>query len=169
MRCGYGNEIERFGSATGAGLKLREHSMENPTENDRKPDNRAGCAVAVGSAPILPAEISRDGSEVWKWASDMGAWVQREARIAELRGAIRKCGAECGDCEKWMCSSLCPREQPGTGKRAGYSVGPSMSAPICGAYVEKPHTTKRRVEYTRELESLLPQNTEVSERPDART
>ena len=24
--------------------------MENPTENDRKPDNRAGCAVADGSA-----------------------------------------------------------------------------------------------------------------------
>jgi hypothetical protein len=24
--------------------------MENPTENDRQPDNRAGCAVAEGSA-----------------------------------------------------------------------------------------------------------------------
>ncbi len=24
--------------------------MQNPTENDRKPDERAGCAVAVGSA-----------------------------------------------------------------------------------------------------------------------
>lgn len=31
-------------------MTARQHSMENPTENDRKPDNRAGCAVAEGSA-----------------------------------------------------------------------------------------------------------------------
>lgn len=28
--------------------------MQNPTENDRKPDNRAGCAVADGSRPFWP-------------------------------------------------------------------------------------------------------------------
>lgn len=43
-------KIERFGSATGAGLKAAPHSMENPTAIDRKPDERAGCAVDVGSA-----------------------------------------------------------------------------------------------------------------------
>ena len=88
----------------------------------------------------------------------MGAWMQKQVRIGELRDALRKCGAECGDCDKWMCSGECPRERPGTGKQSGYSVGPSMSAPICNEYVEKPHTTKRRAEYTRELEQLLQPN-----------
>lgn len=41
---------QRFGSATGAGLKPRQHSMQNTTEKLPQPDNRAGCAVADGSA-----------------------------------------------------------------------------------------------------------------------
>lgn len=48
--------------------------MENPTENDRKPDNRAGCAVADGSAWLRSMESyppvfrvqSASGPEAWK-------------------------------------------------------------------------------------------------------
>jgi hypothetical protein len=113
-------------------------------------------SVAGGSAPSLPSEVSPDGREIWDWAGKMSEHIQRLARIKELREAIRKCGKECGDCDKWMKSSECPRERPGTGKRSGYSVGPSCGAPVCAEYVEKPWTTQRRAELTRELESLLP-------------
>lgn len=41
----------------------RQYSMENPTENNRQPDNRAGCAVADGSA-------ARD-----KWVADCIAYM----------------------------------------------------------------------------------------------
>lgn len=59
-QCKISRFAERFGSATGAGLKPRQHSMKNPTENDRKPDERAGCAVAVGSATARPEAEKRD-------------------------------------------------------------------------------------------------------------
>jgi hypothetical protein len=36
----------------------------------------------------------------------------------------------CSDCSKWMTKS-CPREQPGTGKRWGFSQGPSAEAWPC--------------------------------------
>lgn len=129
-------------------------AMNDPIAKQETP----ALALAQGSAPSLPATMSRDGSELWQWAGDMGAWIQREARIAELRAEIKKCGQECGDCDKWMKSRECPREQPGTDKRSGYSVGPSMSAPICNAYVEKYSTTQRRAKLTSELETLLPPN-----------
>ena len=119
-------------------------------------DGPAGSlALDPRSAPSLPATISSDGSELWQWAGDMGAWIQREARIAELRASLKECGQECGDCEKWMKGRECPRERPGEGKRSGYSVGPSMSAPICNAYVETYSTTQRRAKLTSELEALL--------------
>lgn len=36
--------------------------MKNATENDRQPDNRAGCAVAEGSAPLTGGcLLARDG------------------------------------------------------------------------------------------------------------
>ena len=123
------------------------------------------CEASSGadcSAPYLPSEVSPDGREIWDWAVKIGEHAHRLARINELREAIRRCGAECGDCDKWMISSECPRERPGTGKRSGYSTGPTMSDRICGEYVEKSHTTQRRAEYTRELESLMPN-------PEART
>ncbi len=94
----------------------------------------------------------------------MAAWIQREARIAELRKEIRVCGTVCGDCEKWMKSRECPREQPGTGKRSGYSVGPSMNGAICNAYVETSSATHRRAKLTTELESLSVPNTNLEPR-----
>jgi hypothetical protein len=139
--------------------------MSNTPENETKTDGCGSLPLATGSAPSLPSEVSSDGRELWDWAGKMSEHMQRLARINELRGAIRKCGAECGDCEKWMKSSECPRERPGTGKRAGYSVGPSMSDRICEAYDEKPHTTQRRAEYTRELASLLPNKADMPPGP----
>ena len=38
--------------------------MENTTENDRQPDNRAGCAVAEGSAPLTGGCLLARGGRV---------------------------------------------------------------------------------------------------------
>lgn len=108
----------------------------------------------MNTIPPLPQVVSRDGSELWDWAGKVGGFIQREARIQELRAEIRKCGTVCGDCEKWMKSSECPMERPGEGRRAGYSVGPSMSGMICGVFVETASTTKRRAELQSELRLL---------------
>ncbi len=129
-------------------------STEHQPTEAKTPKPQA-LSVAPCSAPFLPREISSDGRELWNWAGDMGAWIQREARIAELRKEIRVCGTVCGDCEKWMKSRECPREQPGTGKRSGYSVGPSMNGAICNAYVETSSATQRRAKLTGELETLV--------------
>ncbi len=53
-----------------------------------------------------------------------------------------------------MKSRECPREQPGTGKRSGYSVGPSMSGPICSEYAETADTANRREKLKAELLTL---------------
>lgn len=104
--------------------------------------------------PQLPTTVSPDGSELWKWAGDVGGFIQREARREELTADIRKCGTVCGDCDKWMKSSQCPMERPGEGKRAGYSVGPSMGHPICGHFVENASATQRRDQLKAELAKL---------------
>ncbi len=72
---------QRFGSATGAGLNPRQHSMENPTENDRKPDSRAGCAVAEGSALSLRAVTVKVNITACKYTMADA----REMLAAELR------------------------------------------------------------------------------------
>jgi hypothetical protein len=41
----------------------------------------------------------------------------------------------CGNCDLWMKSSMCPQEKPGTGKRSGYSVGPSAREYTCSSFV----------------------------------
>lgn len=110
--------------------------------------------MKANEAPQLPASVSNDGRELWDWAGSMSQWIHREARRAELLRGIRECGTQCGDCYKWMHSRECPRERPGTGKRSGYSVGPSMSEPICNQFVEKTQTTKRREQLTAELKAI---------------
>lgn len=55
--------------------------MANPTENDRKPDNRAGCAVAERSALSLRAVTVKVNITACKYT--MGD--AREALAAELR------------------------------------------------------------------------------------
>jgi hypothetical protein len=44
-------------------------------------------------------------------------------------------GKRCGQCDLWKISSMCPRETPGTGKRSGYSVGPSSEDFPCKSFV----------------------------------
>jgi hypothetical protein len=129
------------------GARLPRHHL---SERPQVSHESKGLSVA----PPLPLQVSPDGRELWSWAGDFGAHLQREARAAELRRSIRECGASCGDCEKWMKSRECPRERPGTGARAGYSVGPSMNDSKCGEFIEKSWITKRRAELTAELESL---------------
>jgi hypothetical protein len=105
--------------------------------------------------PPLPEKVSRDGSEIWNWAGDMSRFIHTQARIKELRHEINRCGTRCGDCYLWMKSRECPREKPGTGKRSGYSVGPSCEDHICNKFVEREGTTKRRIDLTTELKTLI--------------
>lgn len=63
--------------------------MENPTEHDRKPDERAGCAVAEGSASVIDClntlahELEADPSYAFAALSDMRGetFVQKLARV----------------------------------------------------------------------------------------
>lgn len=55
--------------------------MENPTENDRKPDSRAGCAVAEGSALSLRAVTVKVNITACKYTMADA----REMLAAELR------------------------------------------------------------------------------------
>lgn len=88
--------------------------MENPTENDRKPDNDAGCAVATGSAsgahtpgpwhwqyspmtnlPIALANEKRDvllstGDDESAWAQVNDADMKLIARAPDLLALLRK-------------------------------------------------------------------------------
>lgn len=43
-------------------------------------------------------------------------------------------GKRCKNCSMWMHSSECPREEPGTGKRSGYSVGPHSESLPCKSF-----------------------------------
>lgn len=127
--------------------------------NENQNASAGVTAAGVVSSPLLgsvplPAEISPSGVELWDWAGKLGDALQRQARLNALRAELRACGTLCGDCEKWMKSRECPRERPGTGKRAGFSVGPSMNDRICGEYVEKLDTTQRRARYEAEMASL---------------
>jgi hypothetical protein len=83
------------------------------------------------------------------------ALVGHQRQIKDLEQAIAKIGTVCGDCDKWMKSSECPAERPGTGKFRGVSVGPSMNGAICKSFVEKPWDTKRREDLKAELATLI--------------
>lgn len=108
----------------------------------------------MNETPPLPVTVSRDGAELWDWAGRCSQVIHRLARIREIRLALRECGNVCGDCQKWMKSRECPAERPGEGRRAGYSVGPSMSSPICNQYVETHEAKERRERLVAELAQL---------------
>ena len=105
----------------------------------------ASLAPKLGTlleAPALPTHVSSNGAEIWDWAARLSEHTQRLGRIRQLRADLRRLGMECGDCDKWMKSRECPRERNVNGQ----TRGPSMTALVCGQYVEAASTTKRRVE-----------------------
>lgn len=108
----------------------------------------------MSTPPQIPGTISADGSELWEWAGRASQFIHREIRAKELRAEILKCGTECGNCSKWMKSRECPRERPGTGSRAGFSVGPSMTDYICSQFIEAPTATAHRERLKAELQSI---------------
>jgi hypothetical protein len=64
-------------------------------------------------------------------------------RLEDLKG---RAALRCGNCQKWMKSRDCPRERPGTGKRSGFSVGPSMTEPACAQYQATPDAAAAKTE-----------------------
>lgn len=104
----------------------------------------------MNGIPQFPANISPNGKEIWDWAAQLGDEMQRRDAIADLTKRIANLGRFCGDCEKWMKTSQCPRER----NVGGYSRGPSMSAPKCGQFVEKTSTTEFREQLKSELAEL---------------
>jgi hypothetical protein len=104
------------------------------------------------TAPTLPAEISPDGREVWDWAGKLSEHTHRLDRIRKLRARIIVIGSVCGDCDKWMKSSQCPRE---VSTMSGYNKGPSCGEFKCNSFVESVAATKLRDELSAELSTEL--------------
>ena len=77
--------------------------------------------------------------------------MQRAVRINDLRVEIASIGKRCGDCDKWMKSSECPKEH----NVNGMTRGPSCGAFKCSEYVEKKFATEFREKKAAELASLL--------------
>ncbi len=104
----------------------------------------------VSSIPAIPHQISNDGREIFDWATNIGNAVAKQQRINELKNAIHK-PATCGACNKWMCSSLCPRE---VHQKNGHYIGPSMNGTICNLFEEKTFDTENRKKLQEELNKL---------------
>lgn len=92
--------------------------------------------------PKLPNHVSGDGREIWDLAHRLSQHTQRLHKMRQLRADIAKIGNRCGDCNKWMKSSQCPREKNVNGRNRG----PSCDDYKCGQFVETSSATKRRAE-----------------------
>ena len=70
------------------------------------------------------------------------AGMERFSQIAQLRDLVYRASQsgrrECGNCQHWMKSSICPHEH----NVNGYSRGPSCSAPACHMMLMKPSALK---------------------------
>jgi hypothetical protein len=73
---------------------------------------------------LTPVQVFDKIIDVFSRAS---AALQLRDKIDEARDTGRK---QCGNCERWMKSSQCPRER----NVNGYSRGPSMSEPACSKF-----------------------------------
>lgn len=70
--------------------------------------------------------------------------------IRDLSDRIKLIGTHCGDCDKWMKSSACPREI----NIKGRLFGPSCNSPICDEFVECSTATNNRAKLTADLAKL---------------
>lgn len=77
---------------------------------------------------------------------------QRLSEITQLYSKInnlsRWINKRCGNCDKWMCSNLCPQERNVNGRKKG----PSMNAYGCDLFSLKSYQIKY---YNRECRELL--------------
>jgi hypothetical protein len=64
-------------------------------------------------------------------AEEIARWQEKSLR--EITTYVNS--KRCGNCDLWNKSRMCPLEKPGTGKRSGYSVGPSSASPTCSSFV----------------------------------
>lgn len=101
--------------------------------------------------PPIPQEISNDGREIFDWALNVGNAVAKQQKINELKKAVYS-PSNCGECNKWMCSGLCPREVL---QKNGRYIGPSMNASICDQFQQKSYDSDRRKKLKEELDKLL--------------
>jgi hypothetical protein len=75
---------------------------------------------------------------------------QRREKMLELERDIARVGKSCGDCDKWMKSSLCPRER----NVGGMSRGPSCGEAICQAFQIADSAIRHRDRLTTQLQTL---------------
>jgi hypothetical protein len=101
--------------------------------------------------PPIPHQVSNDCREIFDWAMNVGKAVAKQHRINDLMYAVHKRSA-CGECTKWMCSGLCPKEVL---QRNGRYIGPSMTGAICNIFEEKSWDTENRKKLKEELDKLL--------------
>lgn len=99
--------------------------------------------------PQIPTVISSDGSEIWKWAADLGSFLHRRDQRIELRKRIADCTKTCGSCTLWM-TSKCPRETP----RNGRNHGPSMNGPTCTLFSQNESSKSLQAQWEKELAAL---------------
>jgi hypothetical protein len=63
-------------------------------------------------------------------AKEMARWQEKSLRAITTYVNSKRCG----NCDLWN-TKRCPHEHPGTGKRSGYSVGPSSDGRTCNLFV----------------------------------
>lgn len=89
-------------------------------------------------------------AEIWDAAERFSDQIQKQSAISNLQKRIARIGARCSDCDKWMKSSICPREK----NIKGRLHGPSSDDRICGDFVECSAATSSRFNLTAELAAL---------------
>ena len=104
----------------------------------------------MSNLPALPKDISGNGQELWDWASTFSSVVHRNDEMRQLRAKILKANLQCGSCDKWMKSSLCPRER----NINGYSRGPSCADLKCDQFVMGDSTKTSLLQWAAELKAL---------------
>lgn len=105
----------------------------------------------MSDLPRPPQQISGDGREIWDWAGKFSEAVHRRDEMRKLSIEIRKIGTTCGDCDKWMKTSMCPAEKSDI---SGYSKGPSCNGLKCQQLIETKQATERREELKAKLARL---------------
>lgn len=105
----------------------------------------------MSDVPLLPQNISPDGSELWDWAAKASGHIHRQSKIKELRSRIVDLGSACGSCSKWMLPS-CPLEKHDN--KAGRSRGPHMNYPKCEQFTMSWSSQKVKDELLAELKDV---------------
>jgi hypothetical protein len=116
--------------------------------------------MSENTPPALPQHISSDGREIWDWAKRLSEHTHRLHDMRELRRDIARIGRECGGCDNWMKSRICPREK----NVNGWNRGPSMTDPVmnCQTFVQAPSEIARKGELQQRLSALEEKHAEAT-------